>query len=83
MLPPPRQPWTGTCWLSPSLYTDQWGGDSLAPATAGVVCGPAIWASPGCLLQGRMQAPPPGTGLSAGPRWDSNQDHRGEPPGVQ
>lgn len=80
---PPCQPWTGTCWLSPSLYTDRWGGDSLAPATAGVVCGPAIWASPGCLLQGRMQAPPPGTGLSAGPRWDSNQDHRGEPPGVQ
>ena len=77
----PCQPQTGTRWLSPGLYTDLWGGDTLAPATTGMVCGPAVWASPGHLLQGQMQAPPPGTGLSGGPRWDSQRDRRGEPPG--
>lgn len=44
------------------------GGEGLwPPLLQAWSCGPAIWASPGCLLQGRnTQAPPPGTGLSAG-----------------
>lgn len=77
------QPQKGTCRLSPGLYPGRWGADTLAPASAGVVCRPAVWASPGCLLQGRMWDPPSGQDSVLGQGGIQIRTTEGNPLGVQ
>ena len=80
---PPCQPQKGTCRLSPGLYPGRWGGDALAPASAGVVCRPAVWASPGRLLQGRMWDPPSAQDSVLGRGGIQIGTTEGNPLGVQ